>query len=179
MEDMRSNAAFLNMVFEFLDIPDHMYQGSLTVEKRNDRKYEVEFRNVSFQYPGSQEYALKDVNIKFEIGKKLAVVGMNGSGKTTFIKLLCRLYDPTEGEILLNGIDIRKYNYREYMTIFPWFSRISNCFPCLLERMWQPEQIMTENWLQKPLKKPDLSSVLPKCPMAFLPVYTRSTPNPE
>ncbi|CCY33001.1 aBC transporter related [Ruminococcus sp. CAG:60] len=118
MEDMRSNAAFLNMVFEFLDIPDHMYQGSLTVEKRNDRKYEVEFRNVSFQYPGSQEYALKDVNIKFEIGKKLAVVGMNGSGKTTFIKLLCRLYDPTEGEILLNGIDIRKYNYREYMTIF-------------------------------------------------------------
>lgn len=100
MEDMRSNAAFLNMVFEFLDIPDHMYQGSLTVEKRNDRKYEVEFRNVSFQYPGSQEYALKDVNIKFEIGKKLAVVGMNGSGKTTFIKLLCRLYDPTEGEIL-------------------------------------------------------------------------------
>ena len=56
--------------------------------------------------------------MKFEIGKRLAVVGMNGSGKTTFIKLLCRLYDPTEGEILLNGIDIRKYNYREYMDIF-------------------------------------------------------------
>ena len=56
--------------------------------------------------------------MKFEIGKRLAVVGMNGSGKTTFIKLLCRLYDPTEGKILLNGIDIRKYNYREYMNIF-------------------------------------------------------------
>jgi ATP-binding cassette subfamily B protein len=56
--------------------------------------------------------------MKFEIGKRLAVVGMNGSGKTTFIKLLCRLYDPTEGEILLNDIDIRKYNYREYMDIF-------------------------------------------------------------
>lgn len=116
--DMRNNAAFLEQAFSFLDIPDKMYQGSLTVEKRRDRKYQVEFRNVSFKYPGSDNYALKNVSMKFEIGKRLAVVGMNGSGKTTFIKLLCRLYDPTEGEILLNGIDIRKYNYREYMMIF-------------------------------------------------------------
>ncbi|MBE5875110.1 MAG: ABC transporter ATP-binding protein [Lachnospiraceae bacterium] len=115
---MRNNAPFLQLTFEFLDIPNNMYQGSLTVEKRRDRKYQVEFRNVSFKYPGSENYALKNVNMKFEIGKRLAVVGMNGSGKTTFIKLLCRLYDPTEGEILLNGIDIRKYNYREYMDIF-------------------------------------------------------------
>lgn len=115
---MRNNALILKQVFEFLDIPNDMYQGSLTVEKRSDRKYEIEFRNVSFKYPGSGNYALKNVNMKFEIGKRLAVVGMNGSGKTTFIKLLCRLYDPTEGEILLNGIDIRKYNYAEYMNIF-------------------------------------------------------------
>ena len=115
---MRNNASFLIPVFEFLDIPNNMYKGSLTVEKRRDRKYQVEFRGVSFKYPSSENYALRNVNIKFEIGKRLAVVGMNGSGKTTFIKLLCRLYDPTEGEILLNGIDIRKYNYREYMDIF-------------------------------------------------------------
>ena len=115
---MRNNASFLIPVFEFLDISNNMYQGSLTVEKRRDRKYQVEFHNVSFKYPGSENYALHNVNMKFEIGKRLAVVGMNGSGKTTFIKLLCRLYDPTEGEILLNGIDIRKYNYREYMDIF-------------------------------------------------------------
>lgn len=55
--------------------------------------------------------------MKFRVGERLAVVGMNGSGKTTFIKLLCRLYDPTEGEILLNGIDIKKYNYEEYMSV--------------------------------------------------------------
>ena len=116
--DMRNNAPFLVPIFEFLDIPNNMYQGSLTVEKRRDRKYEVEFRNVSFKYPGSDIYALRNVNMKFEIGSRLAIVGMNGSGKTTFIKLLCRLYDPTEGEILLNGIDIRKYNYAEYMMIF-------------------------------------------------------------
>lgn len=116
--DMRNNASFLAQVFAFLDIANPMYRGSLTVEKRRDRQYQVEFRNVSFKYPGSEQYALRNVNMKFEIGRRLAVVGMNGSGKTTFIKLLCRLYDPTEGEILLNGIDIRKYNYAEYRGIF-------------------------------------------------------------
>ena len=115
---MRNNASFLKLIFEFLDIPNKMYQGSLTVEKRMDRDYEIEFRHVSFQYPGSETYALKDVSMKFRIGERLAVVGRNGSGKTTFIKLLCRLYDPTEGEILLNGINIRKYNYAEYMSVF-------------------------------------------------------------
>ncbi len=78
----------------------------------------MEFKDVSFRYPDTQEYALNHVNVKFKVGEKLAVVGMNGSGKTTFIKLLCRLYDPTEGEILLNGVDIRKYDYDEYMSIF-------------------------------------------------------------
>ncbi len=116
--DMKNNAAFLELTYEFLDIPNDMYQGSLTVEKRRDRNYQIEFRGVSFRYPGSEHWALRNINMKFDIGKRLAVVGVNGSGKTTFIKLLCRLYDPTEGEILLNGIDIRKYNYREYMNIF-------------------------------------------------------------
>ena len=100
------------------DIPNQMYQGSLTTEKRSDRQYEVEFQDVSFRYPGSSTWALRHVNIKFRIGRRMAVVGENGSGKTTFIKLLCRLYDPQEGHILLNGIDIRKYNYRDYMGLF-------------------------------------------------------------
>ncbi len=115
---MRNNASFLKLIFDYLDIPNTMYQGSLSVEKRNDRKYEVEFRDVSFRYPGSSDYALRHINMKFKVGERLAVVGMNGSGKTTFIKLLCRLYDPTEGEILLNGIDIRKYDYQEYISVF-------------------------------------------------------------
>lgn len=112
------NAYYLREVFRFLDIPNRMYQGSLTVEKRADRNYEIEFRNVSFRYPGAASDALSHVSVHFQIGQRLAVVGPNGSGKTTFIKLLCRLYDPTEGEICLNGIDIRKYDYREYLSIF-------------------------------------------------------------
>ncbi|MBE5893148.1 MAG: ABC transporter ATP-binding protein [Lachnospiraceae bacterium] len=116
--NMKNNTPFLEQVFDFLDIPNPMYQGSLTVEKRRDRDYEVEFKNVSFKYPGSDNWALRNVNMKFKVGSRMAVVGRNGSGKTTFIKLLCRLYDPTEGEILLNGINIRKYNYLDYLMIF-------------------------------------------------------------
>ena len=113
-----ANSQYLKRYFSYFDIPNNMYQGSLTVEKRRDRKSEIDFRNVSFRYPGTETYALRHVNMKFTVGERLAVVGMNGSGKTTFIKLLCRLYDPTEGEILLNGINIRKYDYAEYMNIF-------------------------------------------------------------
>ena len=115
---MLSTAPYMATTFEFLDIPNKKYMGTLTVEKRSDNKYDVEFQDVSFKYPGSDTYALRHMNLKFRIGRKLAVVGMNGSGKTTMIKLLCRLYDPTEGEILLNGIDIRKYDYDEYMSLF-------------------------------------------------------------
>ena len=113
-----ANAPFMEDTFRLLDTPNAMYQGSLTTEKRSDRQYHVEFRDVSFRYSGTENWALRHVNMKFKVGSRLAIVGENGSGKTTFIKLLCRLYDPQEGQILLNGIDIRKYNYRDYMDIF-------------------------------------------------------------
>ena len=115
---MFTNNVYLKRYFSYFEIPNNMYQGTLTVEKRDDNEYFVEFRNVSFKYPNTDAYALRNVNIKFKVGEKLAIVGMNGSGKTTFIKLMCRLYDPTEGQILLNGVDIRKYDYDEYMSIF-------------------------------------------------------------
>lgn len=108
----------LKALFEFLDLPNKKYQGTLPIEKRTDNEYEIEFHDVSFQYPGTQTYALKNLSLKLNVGQKLAVVGMNGSGKTTMIKLLTRLYDPTEGEITLNGVDIKKYRYDEYMDIF-------------------------------------------------------------
>ena len=108
----------LQMYVELMATPDKQYKGTLPVEKRSDREFDVEFRDVSFKYPGNEAYALKNLNLKFSIGKRLAVVGMNGSGKTTMIKLLCRLYDPTEGEILLNGINIAKYDLAEYQSIF-------------------------------------------------------------
>lgn len=116
--ELKMNTRYVKMYFDFLDIPNKKYEGTLPVEKRTDDKFTIEFRHVSFRYPGSEVDVLRDFSIKFHIGERLAVVGKNGSGKTTFIKLLCRLYDPTKGEILLNGIDIRKYDYKEYMSLF-------------------------------------------------------------
>lgn len=77
----------------------------------------IEFKNVSFKYLNANDYSLKNINLVLRAGEKLAIVGENGAGKTTFIKLLCRLYDPTEGVILLNGIDIRSLDYDEYMKL--------------------------------------------------------------
>lgn len=110
--------AYLNTFYDFLKQPNMHYDGTLPIEKRNDGEYEFEFRNVSFAYPQQSEPVLKKVNIKFHLKEKLAIVGLNGAGKTTIVKLLCRLYEPTEGEILLNGINIEKYDYAEYTSIF-------------------------------------------------------------
>ena len=93
-------------------------EGGKAIEPDTSLSYTLELRDVSFRYPNTETWALRHVNMKFQVGSRLAVVGENGSGKTTFIKLLCRLYDPTQGEILLNGIDIRKYSYRQYIDLF-------------------------------------------------------------
>ncbi len=118
LSDNQVYCQHLQKLFAYLDLPNRRYQGSLTVEKRDDNEYDIEFRDVSFRYPGTDRDALSHVNLKFRIGEKLAVVRRNGSGKTTLIKLLCRLYDPTQGEILLNGVEISKYDYDEYIALF-------------------------------------------------------------
>lgn len=112
------NNQYLVEFYQFIDSPNKMYQGTLAVEHRDDIDYEIEFADVGFQYPRTDTWALRHVDLKFKIGDTLAIVGENGSGKTTFIKLLCRLYDPTEGRILLNGIDITRYRYQEYIGLF-------------------------------------------------------------
>lgn len=87
--------------------------------------YEFQFENVSFKYPGTENYALQNLNLTIKPNEKLAVVGLNGAGKTTFIKLLCRLYEPTKGRILLNGEDIRYFDRKAYYELFaPVFQNI-------------------------------------------------------
>lgn len=103
---------------ELLRLQDEMYKGKLPVEKRSDFEYEIEFSHVWFRYPGAADYALKDFSLKLKIGEKLAIVGQNGSGKTTMSKLLCRLYEPCQGQILLNGVDIKKFRADEYRRLF-------------------------------------------------------------
>ena len=88
------------------------------VKLQPQEHYEFEFQNVSFKYPRGEKYALKDLNLTLKAGERLAVVGLNGAGKSTFIKLLLRLYEPTEGKILLNGVDISTYEINSYYEIF-------------------------------------------------------------
>lgn len=109
----------LSSVRSYIEAPEPFrMEGGKAIEPDTSLSYTLELRDVSFRYPNTETWALRHVNMKFQVGSRLAVVGENGSGKTTFIKLLCRLYDPTQGEILLNGIDIRKYSYRQYIDLF-------------------------------------------------------------
>lgn len=110
--------SYLGYFVDYVEKRNKLETGSLPVEKRNDHVYEIEFHHVSFRYPNTDVDVLKDVSLKLNLKDKLAVVGKNGAGKTTFIKLLCRLYDPVEGYITLNGIDIKKFDYLEYMKLF-------------------------------------------------------------
>ena len=109
----RCNYAYEYVVF--MDYPGALTKGTRPIEKK---QHEIEFRHVSFAYPKTERKVLDDVNIKIAPGEHLSIVGLNGAGKTTFIKLLCRLYDPTEGEILVDGVDIREYDYDQYMEQF-------------------------------------------------------------
>ena len=112
---IKTNAEFLPKVFEYFDLPKAKRSGTLPLKTC---EHEIEFHNVSFKYPGAEKYALCDLSFKFHMGQKLAIVGQNGSGKTTMIKLLCRLYEPTEGYITLDGVDIREYLYEDYLSLF-------------------------------------------------------------
>lgn len=116
--DLKYNTPFVKDYMDYFDIPHRMQKGAVPMKNRDNNDFYMEFKDVSFKYPGADTYALRHVNIKIKGGKRIAVVGMNGSGKTTFIKLLCRLYDPTEGTILFDRIDIKKYNYKEYLAAF-------------------------------------------------------------
>lgn len=128
--DLRNNNTHLINYFAYMDLPEEgkdSFSSSKTGKNGQPAVQEIRFEHVSFCYPGSEgNYALRDVNLTLRAGERLAIVGENGSGKTTLIKLLCRLYRPTEGEILLNGRDIWTYNAESYRallsTVFQDFS---------------------------------------------------------
>lgn len=101
----------------FMELEDISNQKTcIPLPKMKD--YEFQFEQVSFSYPGTDKFMLQNINLTLKPGKRLAVVGLNGAGKSTFIKLLLRIYDVTQGRILLNGVDVRKYDKKEYFQLF-------------------------------------------------------------
>lgn len=129
--DMITNSLMINDYRNFVDWKEDREtadekDGHIT--EINLDKFEFRFENVSFKYPGHDNYVLKNVNLTIKNGAKLAVVGVNGAGKTTFIKLMMKLYEPSEGRILLNDVDIKEYNREEYFKLFsPVFQNVE-CF---------------------------------------------------
>jgi len=114
--EVSEDRKYYDAIEEYLDIPAKMRNNKqLTVP---EGKHTIEFRNVSFRYPGQGENVLRNINLILPTGQKLSIVGENGAGKTTFVKLLCRIYDPTEGAIYLDGIDIRDIDFDQYMALF-------------------------------------------------------------
>lgn len=124
---LHSQSVNLSLIREFFDIPEQFkFEDGESLEPDLNKKYEIRLNNVSFKYPGADEYTLKNINLTINPGENLAIVGLNGAGKTTLVKLICGFYDPTEGEVLLNGEDIRKFNrrdyYRHFSAVFQKFS---------------------------------------------------------
>lgn len=164
---IRVNCPFSDNILELMDLPAIKYHGTLPVEKRTDNEYEIEFRKVSYKYPGADDYALKDVSLKLHIGERLAVVGMNGAGKTTFIKLLSRLYDPTEGEILLNGIDIKKYDLDEYMSLYSVVFQDFKMFSFELSQNIAVSKNIDESKVMEAIRASGLEDRVEKLPMGI------------
>ena len=129
--DMRTNSLMINDYRNFIDWKEDRETADEKdgyITEINLDKFEFRFENVSFKYPGHDNYVLKNVNLTIKNGAKLAVVGVNGAGKTTFIKLMMKLYEPSEGRILLNDVDIKEYNREEYFKLFsPVFQNVE-CF---------------------------------------------------
>lgn len=114
MNEIKEVSMYFSDYDEYMNIDERMYSNRFGNESIS-RIETIEFKNVCFMYNNANENALENINCKIKTGDKIALIGENGAGKTTFIKLLLRLYDPTSGEILVNGKDVRNYNYQEYL----------------------------------------------------------------
>ncbi|MCI8407372.1 MAG: ABC transporter ATP-binding protein [Oscillospiraceae bacterium] len=140
----------LSALREYLEIPEpFLFEEGKPLPLQPGRQYALELRDVSYRYPGGEKDTLSHIHLTLHPGEKLAVVGKNGAGKTTLIKLLCGLLDPTEGQVLLNGEDIRPYNRRDY---YRHFAAVFQSFSVLAGTV-------AENVAQAPAEEVDLPRV--------------------
>lgn len=152
--------SYREKLFRFMDLNNLKENREVKVNKELYGKCEIEFKNVSFKYPNTDKYVLKNVSLKFKVGEKLAIVGINGSGKTTLIKLLLGLYKPTEGEITVNGKKIKSYNYDEYLNIFSVVFQDFKLFSLTLGENVATSTEYNEGEVKEALQKVGLSKFL-------------------
>ncbi|MHB8889190.1 MAG: ABC transporter ATP-binding protein [Acidobacteriaceae bacterium] len=127
LSSVADQALFLTDLLAFFEMQPTIRSKQNALPAPRPIRYGFEFRNVSFRYPGSPRLILNQLNFSLRLGERVALIGENGEGKTTIVKLITRLYDPTEGQILLDGIDLREYDLedlnREISVIFQDFMR--------------------------------------------------------
>ena len=170
LSTIADQALFLTDLIAFFDMKPTIRSKANALPAPRPIQQGFEFRNVSFRYPGSSRLVLNGLNFHLRPGERVALIGENGEGKTTIVKLLTRLYDPAEGQVLLDGVDLREYDledlYREIGVIFQDFMRYEmtareNIAVGRIERMSDTEL------LQESARKSMAADVLRKLPLGF------------
>lgn len=156
----------LSLVREFLEYEEPFsFENGEPLKKDLNTAYEIELRNVSFRYPNALKDTIHHLNLVIHPGEKLAIVGLNGAGKTTLVKLICGLYDPSEGEVLLNGQNIKSYNRKDYYQMFSAvFQQFSILETTILENIEQTDQTIDERKALVCLEKAGLKEKIEKLP---------------
>ena len=154
----------ISQVREFLDYPEPFrFEGGVAIPKAD--ACELKLEHVSFRYPGAEEDTIHDLDLTVRPGEKLAIVGLNGAGKTTLVKLLCGLFDPTEGRVLLNGVDVRDFNRREYYGLFSAvFQEFSILDVTVAENIAQTNENIDTQKLWDCIEKAGLTQTIQKLP---------------
>lgn len=154
----------ISQVREFLDYPEPFrFEGGVAIPKAD--ACELKLEHVSFRYPGAEEDTIHDLDLTVRPGEKLAIVGLNGAGKTTLVKLLCGLFDPTEGRVLLNGVNVRDFNRREYYGLFSAvFQEFSILDVTVAENIAQTNENIDTQRLWDCIEKAGLTQTIQKLP---------------
>ncbi|MBQ8813136.1 MAG: ABC transporter ATP-binding protein [Lachnospiraceae bacterium] len=155
----------LSMIQEYIHAPEPFrFEGGVPIPKAE--RYELTLENVSFRYPGTETDIIRNMSLTLHPGEKIALVGLNGAGKTTFVKLLCGFYDPDEGRVLLNGIDIREFNRQEYYDLFSAvFQEMSMLDLTVAEHVAQSVEKIDLEKVMDCLEKAGLTAKVEKLPL--------------
>lgn len=157
----------ISQVREFLEYPEPFRFEEGAPLPRTDA-WELKLENVSFRYPGAEADTIHNLSLTVHPGEKLAIVGLNGAGKTTLVKLLCGLFDPTQGRVLLNDMDIRQFNRREYYGLFSAvFQEFSILDVTIAENIAQTNENIDTQRLWDCIEKAGLTETIQELPQGL------------
>jgi len=159
---LKMQCQYLGEYILFMEYPDRLEKNKEQIKK--GIPYTFEFKNVGFRYPNGEDFILRNVNLVLHPEERISIVGLNGAGKTTFVKLLTRLYDVSEGEILLNGVNIKEYDYKEYQNIFSVVFQDFKLFALSLKENVETDLHLENGQIENVLQKAGLEELIEKLP---------------